>query len=137
MLPQKSTSIWNSNFQYFVAQSRSRHLPTRVLFKNSNISLDVCSKALPTTTPIRAIRTPIWDPCGTQSQGCGTYDVGALLPQTKRNFRGSKGPFRDPTRLPLAPGGVHNHSPGKSLLREIMQNGYKTCVILTFIVFFP
>ena len=48
--------------------------------------------------------------------------------------RGSKGPFRDPTRLPLAPGGVHNHSPGKSLLREIMQNGYTTCVMLTFLV---
>ena len=66
----------------------------------------------------------------------GTYDAGALLPQTKRNFRGSKGPFRDPTRLPWAPGGVQNHSPGKSLVKEILQNAYKTCVILTIMVFF-
>ena len=39
-------------------------------------------------------------------------------------------------RSAVLSGGVHNHSPGKSLLREIMQNGYKTCVILTITVFF-
>ena len=58
--------------------------------------------------------------------------VGAL----KGTLGALKGPLGTQQGSPWPLGGVHNHSPGKSLLREIMQNGYKTCVILTFIVFF-
>ena len=66
----------------------------------------------------------------------GCWGAGIIQPsRPKRHFRGSKGPFRNPRGSPGPLGGVQNHSPGKSLVKEILQNAYKTCVILTIMMF--
>ena len=54
----------------------------------------------------------------------------------KETLGALKGPLGTQQGSPGPLGGVQNHSPGKSLVKEILQNAYKTCVILTIMMFF-
>ena len=54
----------------------------------------------------------------------------------KETLGALKGPLGTQQGSPGPLGGVQNHSPGKSLVKEILQNAYKPCVILTIMMFF-